>query len=66
MRSSRFSGNQIAAILKQNEGCISVPDLGREHGMNNARFYKWRAKFYEMGASLMKRMKEFEAENTRL
>jgi len=66
MRNSKFSDNQILAILKQNEDGISVPDLYREHGMINASLYKWRAKFCGMDASLMKRMKELEAENKRL
>ena len=66
MRSSKFSDSQILAILKQNEEGVPVPDLCREHGMSNATFYKWRAKFGGMDASLMKRMKELEAENKRL
>jgi len=45
MRSSKFSDTQIIAILKQNEDGILAPDLCREHGMSNAAFYKWRAKF---------------------
>jgi len=40
MRSSKFSDNQIIAILKQNEDGISVPNLCREYGMSNATFYK--------------------------
>jgi putative transposase len=51
------------AILKQNETGISVSDLCREHGMSSASFYKWRAKYGGMDASLMKRMKELEDEN---
>jgi len=66
MRSSKFSNNQILAILKQNEDGISVSDLCREHGMSSATLYKWRAKFGGMDASLMKRMKELETENKRL
>jgi len=66
MRSSKFSDNQIIAILKQNEDGISVPDLCREHGMSNATFYKWRVKFGGMDASLMKEVKELRAENARL
>ena len=54
------------AILKQNENGVSVPDLCREHGMSTAMFYKWRAKFGGMDASMMKRLKELEAENARL
>jgi len=66
MKNSKFSDNQILAILKQNEGGVSVPDLCREHGMSSATFYKWRAKFGGMDASLMKRLKELESENKRL
>ena len=66
MRKSRYSDSQIMAILKQNENGISVPDLCREHGMSTAMFYKWRAKFGRMDASMLKRLKELEAENARL
>ena len=53
-------------ILKQAESGVPIPDLCREHGMSAASFYKWRAKFGGMDASMMKRMKELEAENQRL
>ena len=66
MRKSRFSDGQILAILKQNEHGVSVQDLCREHGMSSAQFYKWRAKFGGMDASMMKRLKELEEENRRL
>jgi len=66
MKKSRYTDSQILAILKQNEAGTSVVDLCREHGMSDATFYKWRAKFGGMDASLMKRMKELEDENRRL
>lgn len=66
MKKSRYTDSQILAILKQNEVGTSVVDLCREHGMSDATFYKWRAKFGGMDASLMKRMKELEDENRRL
>ena len=66
MKKSRYTDNQIIAILKQNEAGTSVADLCREYGMSQASFYKWRSKYGGMDASLMKRMKELEAENTRL
>ncbi len=66
MKKSRFTDSQILAILKQNETGAKVPDLCREHGMSDATFYKWRAKFGGMDASLMKRLKELEDENRRL
>ena len=66
MKTSRFTDSQILAILKQAEGGLPVPELCREHGMSSATFYKWRAKYGGMDASLMKRMKELEDENRRL
>lgn len=66
MRKSKYSESQIMAILKQNEGGVSVPDLCREHGMSSAQFYNWRSKYGGMDTSMMKRMKELEAENKRL
>ena len=65
MKKSRFTDGQILAILKEAEGGQPVPALCREHGMSSASFYKWRAKYGGMDASLMKRMKELEDENRR-
>jgi len=45
MKHSRFSETQIMQILKQAEGGVPVPEPCREHGMSNASFYKWRAKY---------------------
>ena len=66
MKKSRFTDNQIIAILKEAESGVRVPELCREYGMSDATFYKWRAKFGGMDASMMKRMKELEDENRRL
>ena len=66
MKKSRFSDSQIIAILKQAEGGTPVTELCREHGISTATFYKWRAKFGGMDASLMTRLRELEEENRRL
>jgi putative transposase len=69
MKTSKYTDTQILSILKQNEQGISVAELCREHGMSDATFYKWRAKYGGMDTSLMKRMKrmkELEDENRRL
>ena len=66
MKRSKFTDSQIIAILKEAESGIRVPDLCRTHGMSDATFYKWRAKFGGMDASMMKRMKELEEEKRRL
>ena len=66
MKTSKFSDSQILAILKQAEAGAPVPELCREHGMSSATFYKWRARFGGMDASMMARLKELESENARL
>ena len=66
MKKSRFTDSQIIDALKRAEAGLTVPELCRELGISLATFYKWRAKFGGMDASLMTRMKELEAENARL
>jgi putative transposase len=66
MKSSKFSVSQIMAILMQAEAGTPVPQLCREHGVSSATVYKWRAKFGGMDTSLIARLKELEAENSRL
>lgn len=65
MKTSKFTDSQIMSILKQAESGTPVTTLCREHGMSNATFYKWRA-YGGMDTSLIARLKELEAENTRL
>jgi putative transposase len=66
MKSSRLNDQQIIAILKQHESGIPVADLCREHNIGNSTFYKWRAKYGGMDASMIKEIKELRAENSRL
>ncbi len=66
MKKPRYTDSHIMQILKEAEAGTPVASLCREHGMSNASFYKWRAKFGGMDASLMARMKELEMENARL
>ncbi len=66
MKVPRYSDSQIMAILKQAEAGTPVPELCREHGMSSASFYKWRAKYGGMDASMVARLKELEGENRRL
>ena len=66
MKTSRYSEPQILSILRQADGGVPVPELCREHGMSSASFYKWRAKFGGMDASMISQMKSIEDENRRL
>jgi putative transposase len=66
MKKSRFTEAQIMGVLRQAEGGLAVPDLGREHGISSATFYNWRAKYGGMDVSKMSQMKALEDENRRL
>ena len=66
MKQSKYSEAQIMGILNQAENGVPVADLCREHGMSTASFYKWRAKYGGMDASLISRMKALDEENKRL
>ena len=66
MKTSRYSDSQILSILKQAESGTPVPALCREHGMSNASFYKWRAKYGGLDASMVSQMKSMDDENKRL
>jgi putative transposase len=66
MKNKRYSDAQIMGILKQAENGVPVSELCREHGMSNASFYKWRAKFGGMDASMISELKTMAEENRRL
>jgi len=66
MKKKRFTETQIVSILHQQEAGKSVKDISREHGISDATFYNWKAKYGGMELSDMKKMKDLEEENARL
>ena len=66
MKSSRFTETQIVAILKEADAGVLVKDLCRKHGISDATYYNWKSKYGGMTASDLKRMKEMEAELSKL
>lgn len=66
MRTSKFSPQQIAKILKEFDSGKSVLDITRDHGVSSAAFYKWRSKYAGMNPKELKRLKELEEENRKL
>ena len=66
MKKSRFSEQQIISILKQADAGVKVQDLCRQHGISDATYYKWKSKYGGMDASDIKRLREVEAENSKL
>ena len=66
MKRSRFSEEQIIAILREQEAGVPVADLCRKHGLSSPTFYKWKAKFGGMEVSEAKRLRALEDENGKL
>ena len=66
MRKSRFTEQQIIGMIKEHESGMSTAEVCRKHGISDATFYKWRAKFGGMSVSDAQKLKAWELENSRL
>jgi putative transposase len=66
MKRNRFTEEQIIAILKEQEAGVAVTELCRKHGMSDASFYNWKAKYGGLEVSEAKRMRSLESENAKL
>jgi len=66
MKQSRFTEVQIVSILKEADAGVPVKEICRKHGISDATYYNWKSKYGGMNASDLKRMKEMEAELSRL
>lgn len=66
MKKSRFSEEQIVAILKEAEAGLSNSEVCRKYGISDQTFYNWRSKYGGMQVSDVKKMKSLEEENATL
>ena len=66
MKKSKFTETQIIAVLKQGDTGVPIKDLCRHAGISSATSYQWKSKYGGMEASEPRRVKELEAENSKL
>jgi len=66
MKRSRFTEEQIIGILKEQEAGSKTADVCRKHGISDATFYKYKAKYGGMDVSDARKLKALEDENAKL
>ena len=66
MRKTRFSEEQIIAILKESEAGVEPGELCRRHGITRGSLYRWKAKYGGMEVSEARRLRALEEENRQL
>jgi len=66
MRRSKFSEEEIQAILDEVERGTNPRDLARSHGVSVPTIYRWRAKHGSADKAEARRLRQLEEENRRL
>ncbi len=66
MKRKRYTAEKIIAMLHEHEAGVSVPELSRRHGIAENTIYRWKSQFGGMEVSEAKRLRELEAENSKL
>jgi putative transposase len=66
MKKSRYTEEQIIAVLKEVDAGAKLQDVVRRLGVTEQTYYRWKAKYGGMEVSDAKKLKALEDENRRL
>ena len=66
MKKTKFTEEQITFALKQAETGTRVEEICRKFGISQATFYNWKKKYGGLGVTELRRLKQLDAENSRL
>jgi len=66
MKKSEFTETQIVAILNEADAGVTIKDICRKHGISPSTYHKWKSKYGGLSVPELRRIKELEAENSKL
>ena len=66
MKKSRYSESQIVAILQEADSGMKVIDVCHKHGISQPTYYNWKSRYGGLSVAELKRIKELEAEHSKL
>jgi putative transposase len=66
MKGKRYTEEQIIAVLREAKAGATTKDLCQKYGISEPTLYSWRSKYAGMTVSDARRVKELEAENSKL
>ena len=66
MKRSKFTDEQILAIVKEGEAGRKVADLVRTHGITEQTYYRWKKVYGGMPPSEARELKQLREENGKL
>jgi len=66
MKKSKYSEQQVIALLKEVELVAKVNETCRKYGISDATYYKWKSAYGGMDASQLRQLRVLQAENAKL
>ena len=66
MRKSRFSVEQIVAVLRQVEMGMAIADVTRQLGISEQTVYRWKKAYGGLQPDQARELKQLQEENARL